>query len=163
MDASKRIEVVACGLERRAIAARQFVPGERIVTVAGLVHPEPSRHSLEVDTGVHVAPPANLDAATLAREYPWVFLEHSCDPNARVVGRDVVAWRAIAPGEAVTFDYRTTESELAAPFPCTCGAVSCRGELVLGWRRLDPAVQARLAAQASPHLLRRPAASDRAT
>jgi len=35
------------------------------------------------------------------------------------------ALRDIAPGEEVTFNYLTTESEMAAPFNCICGSANC--------------------------------------
>jgi len=56
---------------------------------------------------------------------------HSCEPNCRVSFSDraLVALRAIEPGEAVTYDYETTESWFSHPFWCLCGSRRCRGRI----------------------------------
>lgn len=56
---------------------------------------------------------------------------HSRQPNCRVsfVQRALVAIQDIEAGEAVTFDYRTTEKTIASPFDCRCGSPSCVGRL----------------------------------
>ena len=55
------------------------------------------------------------------------FVNHSCDPNAGMKGQlALVARRAIAAGEEVTFDYDTTESSPTGGFACTCGSPHCR-------------------------------------
>ena len=56
---------------------------------------------------------------------------HSCAPNCRVSfsQRSLIALRDIEAGEAVTFDYRTTEKRLVSPFQCRCGSSSCVGRL----------------------------------
>jgi NAD(P)-dependent dehydrogenase (short-subunit alcohol dehydrogenase family) len=67
-------------------------------------------------------------------------LNHSCEPNAALrvalVDRatpsaviDVVALRALAAGEEVTFDYGAAIVDEAWSFTCRCGAATCRGEI----------------------------------
>ena len=62
---------------------------------------------------------------------------HSCEPNVGVKGQVVlVSRRLIAAGEALTFDYDTTEAS-ATPFVCRCGSPICRGTIDgSGWK--DP-------------------------
>ena len=54
------------------------------------------------------------------------FINHHCDPNAEVLllkGEEaafLIAKRNIKKGEEITFDYETTEKELAHPFKCNC-------------------------------------------
>jgi D-alanine-D-alanine ligase len=57
----------------------------------------------------------------------WTPIDHSCDPSAWFDGWDVVARRALAPGEEVTLDFATLHDERMAPFDCACGTTSCRG------------------------------------
>ena len=56
---------------------------------------------------------------------------HGCEPNCRVDLHDrvMVALRPIEPGEAITYDYETTERWFSHPFWCRCGARRCRGRI----------------------------------
>lgn len=112
----------------------------------------PNRYSVQLDTDLHLAPPADLQPGQEPDAYLWRFLNHACRPNAAIAGRQLVALRAIAAGEEVTFDYNTTELELAEPFNCHCGA--CGGRLIRGFKHLSPAEQAQLAPHLAPHLAR---------
>jgi SET domain-containing protein len=58
------------------------------------------------------------------------YVDHSCHPNAVFVieALQLVALRAIAAGEPITFFYPGTEVELAEAFQCSCGSERC-----LGW------------------------------
>ena len=73
-------------------------------------------------------------------------INHHCDPNTEIrihddfIGRNphnqnypslvalVVAKRDIYIGEEITFDYETTEEELAEPFQCRCHGKWIRGK-----------------------------------
>lgn len=122
----------------------------RIVPFAALPHSE-IRHALWLDSD-----------RWLIAEAPARFINHSCDPNCALVDDPhdpdaalVVAARAIAAGEEITFAYdRVGADELAAnknnpayawhadwTFQCRCGAPICRG-LVDGYR---PKERARIA------------------
>lgn len=57
----------------------------------------------------------------------WQPINHSCDPNGWLDGLNLVARRAIAPGEEITIDYGAFHNETMAAFTCTCGAPNCRG------------------------------------
>ena len=74
-------------------------------------------------------------------------INHHCDPNTEIrihdnfIGRNVgnqsqgslvalvVAKRDINTGEEITFDYETTEVELAEPFECNCHGRWIRGKI----------------------------------
>ena len=62
--------------------------------------------------------------ATLSAD-PLRFTNHSCAPNAVLrirQGRvEFYAMRDIAPGEEISFNYLTSEWDMAAPFTCGCG------------------------------------------
>ena len=68
------------------------------------------------------------------------FINHGCDPNCDAVIEDKRIWieaiRDIEPGEELTYDYafELDERHTAAAkrrFPCTCGARTCRGTLLI--------------------------------
>ena len=80
-------------------------------------------HTIQVDEGMYLAP-FSLD------EEPSDFVNHSCSPNAGIHGQiSLVALRAIAPGEEITFDYAMADSTPYDEFPCACGAPTCRGRV----------------------------------
>lgn len=61
-------------------------------------------------------------------EPPFLYLNHSCEPNLGVKGeREFVALRDIAAGEELTFDYSITEDEVHWVMDCRCGTPQCRG------------------------------------
>ena len=86
------------------------------------------------------------------------YMNHSCDPNAWWAGqRTIVARRAIAAGEQITFDYATSESRPDYAFPCRCGTACCRG-IVRGDDYLNvPELRARYGDRVQPFLVRRTA------
>lgn len=58
---------------------------------------------------------------------PYVFLNHSCNPNLGINDRrEFIALRDILPGEELTFDYSITEDEVGWYMNCACGEVNCR-------------------------------------
>ncbi len=64
---------------------------------------------------------------------PARWLNHSCSPNCEAQSSDgriwIVATRAIAPGEEITFNYNYDLEEYRDQ-PCRCGAVACVGFMV---------------------------------
>ncbi len=71
------------------------------------------------------------------------FINHSCDPNCDAVIDDGRIWietiREIVPGEELAYDYAYILDERHTPaakkrFPCSCGALMCRGT-ILGKKR----------------------------
>ena len=101
-------------------AARTYRPGEIVLDFAEVAwRPRRDRHTVEHPCGSHLYHPV------LAK------VSHSCDPNCQidVHGRVLVAMKTLAPGDAVSFDYGTTETRLAFPFECHCGFSGCRGRI----------------------------------
>jgi hypothetical protein len=56
---------------------------------------------------------------------PERFVNHSCDPNTRVINFSDVAIRRITAGEEITSDYGSEGA--AVSFQCSCGSSKCRG------------------------------------
>ena len=88
-------------------------------------------------------------------EGPADWVNHSCDPNAGLVGQIVlVALRDIRPGDEICFDYATTDGSPYDEFDCGCGSPRCRGHVTGDDWRL-PALQARYAGHFSPYIQKR--------
>ena len=71
-------------------------------------------------TSIQVSETAHLE------DFVGKFLNHSCTPNLKFVSEYYLgnfymeAILTIRKGDELTFDYRTTESEIARPFICKC-------------------------------------------
>jgi D-alanine-D-alanine ligase len=61
----------------------------------------------------------------------WAPQNHSCDPNCKFDGLNVLAIRNIKKGEELTLDYAHFLDENMEPFHCQCGSPNCRG-LIMG-------------------------------
>ncbi|KAJ9505350.1 hypothetical protein QJQ45_028258 [Haematococcus lacustris] len=59
------------------------------------------------------------------------YINHSCNPTAffDTAERQLVALRDIQPGDEVTFNYVSTEFDMATPFDCHCGEEGCFGRI----------------------------------
>lgn len=95
-------------IERGAVVAR---------FVGQLVHGV-LQHSLQVSKETHIHDPHFVGMLT-----------HSCAPNAMLDMQrlEIIALADIEAGDRLTIDYATTEDRLFRQFPCSCGALNCRG------------------------------------
>ena len=148
-----RVGVAQAMGEFSVLAAVPIQTGEVVFRIEGLQVAVPSRFSVQVDEQWHVDLAHGASEAEVILHHPWRFMNHSCDPSARIVGREVRALRAILPGDEITFDYDTTEMEMAEPFDCQCGSVGCRG-WVGGFVHLDATSRERLRRLLAPYLMR---------
>jgi len=63
-------------------------------------------------------------------EEPFLFLNHSCEPSAAIVGtRLLVALKNIKEGEEITMDYSLTDADPHWQLYCRCGAKDCRKQI----------------------------------
>jgi hypothetical protein len=148
---TSRVAVLRLHGEFRVVCMQAIGAGERILDLHGVVVARPTRHTLQVGHGQHLEADDPLDLEGSLDRFVWRFLDHACEPNAMVAGRTLVALRGIEPGEAVTFDYTTTEFDMASPFPCRCGKAGCL-QVVRGFRHLTAAQRQQRADRLAPHL-----------
>lgn len=132
-------------------ATRDIAAGSAILEISGRVQNTPTRYSIQFADGQHVEADGALPDHEMRTRHPWRFLNHCCDPNARIDGRTLRAIHAIRAGEQITFDYNTTELDMAEPFRCLCGARECIGE-VRGFAHLDANAKHARVARLAPHL-----------
>ncbi len=148
---SDLVGVLVAKDHRRLIAIRPVAVGTRLFAITGRERPLPTRFSVQVGPSLHLDPDCVPDELDLVRRYFWRYLDHHCDPTTVIRDREVFAVRDIAEGDGVTFNYNTTEHDMAAPFQCHCGSVRCVG-MVRGARHLTPAQRARVAHWLPDHL-----------
>lgn len=138
----------------RHLVAIQRVPvGATLLRIDGILTQKATRYSVQVGEDSHIDMAAGGDEALVLSRYYWRFTNHSCEPNTQIQSRDVIAAREIKPWEAVTFNYNTTEYDMAEPFACHCGAASCIG-MVRGARHLTAEQLEMLRPSLAPYLLR---------
>lgn len=145
-----RIALVVRHGEYALVADRPVETGELLMEIDGVLSDGPSRYSVQVGRDLHIAPPADVTREDRRERYLWRFLNHSCLPSAVLVGRRLVAARPIAAGEELSFDYNTSEYEMAEPFRCRCG--HCDGAEIRGARFLSPDERSRREHLLASHL-----------
>ena len=142
---SEKIELREGDIGLGVVAREPIARGEVLVALAHLFVGKPEQHTIQVDEERHQAGTREIDD----------YLNHSCEPSAALDAERLcfVAARDIAPGEAVTFNYLTSEWDMVAPFDCRCGADRCFGQ-IRGFRHLGPDDRARLEPLLTPFLRR---------
>ena len=152
-DSLKVVQVKDGYLSVRAI--KDIPSGSFLSDIWGPVINSPNMYTIQVNKGKHVFP-----------EGPTKLTNHSCQPNAKIVFEkrnamvptssphyevfwQLFASRDIKKGEDITFDYTTTEYEMAESFQCNCGEAKCLGE-IKGFKFLSPEQKRQKANHASP-------------
>ncbi len=152
LRSQRRVGVARRGGTHRVIAIEPIQTGTVILHIHGIFVDEPSKYSIQVDHDLHVlVDPLNASSPD-PDLHAWQYLNHSCNPSGALVGLSLVALRPIAQWEEVTFDYNTTEYQMATPFACRCGA--CDGGLIRGFRFLPPQTQRLMYPRLANHLRR---------
>ena len=116
-------------------AVEDVKSGSFLTDLWGPVLDLPNAHTVLVEKDRHVCPQGVM-----------MYFNHSCRPNAKFVYESrkisytsldadhevfwyVVATHDIKKGEDVTFDYNTTEYDMAEHFQCNCAAEKCLGKI----------------------------------
>ncbi len=140
----------------RGVFAREKVRAKEVLVVwGGEVVNGDTLHDMSDDKRrVSIQIEEDLYLVT-ANEGPADWVNHSCDPNAGLVGQVVlVALRDIRAGEEVCFDYATSDASPYDEFECHCSAKNCRRHVSADDWKL-PELQARYAGHFSPYIQRR--------
>jgi hypothetical protein len=151
-DHTRGVGVVRVSGEYRLLSVVPFRPGEFLFEIEGEITHTPTRYSVQIDREAHIDLGESYDLEQLLDRYYWRFMNHSCQPNAAIHGRSVIALRPICPWEEITFDYNTTEYEIAEPFHCRCESIDCR-KIIRGFKYLTRTERARLRPWLAPYLL----------
>lgn len=130
--------------ERRLVTTTAIPEGTVLFRIEGHETRTPTKYSLQVGKDLHLDQRGARDANDRVRRFYWRYMNHGCEPTTFIREREVVARRDIAALEGVTFDYNTTEYDMAEPFECRCGSAHCV-RTVRGARHLTAAQRARVA------------------
>ena len=144
-----QIAVVRTGGQFALIATRFISGGQHVFRIEGIRTRRPTAFSVQIGANRHIDIDRRLSLESQLDRYPWRFMNHSCDPNTMIDGQNVVAVRPIPAGEHLTFNYNTTEYDMAEPFTCQCGSVFCGG-VIRGYRHLTTEERRRLDRLRSP-------------
>lgn len=117
MFISKKLEVRKKGKDKKVFAKEDIRGGEILVKFEGRIVKEPHKYTLQIDEGKHLDASRHLDD----------FLNHNCEPNCYINFDDLSlrSLHRIKKCEEITFNYLTTEWELAEPFECKCNSKKC--------------------------------------
>lgn len=143
---SPKIELRPGGEGLGIFALEAISAGEMLMAIAEVFVEQRARHTIQIDEHRHQAGTNEIDD----------YLNHSCDPNCALDFErlELVAVRSLAAGEELSFNYLTSEWDMAAPFACGCGSAACIGTIA-GFRHLRPAQQDALERLVSPYLRQR--------
>jgi len=135
----------------KGVFAKEDITMSSVIKLQGVISGAPGKYSIQLDQDRHLNPPPDKHT-TDDPDFFWMYLNHSCQPNGYI---DTAALtfrplRKISQGEECTFNYLTTESELAAPFACHCGAANCFG-FIQGFKHLNVEQREQLSAPAAVH------------
>jgi hypothetical protein len=136
----------------RVVAVGPIAAGTRLFRIDGEQTQHPRRHSLQIGENMHVDLGDDHGEDEIFDRYFWRFLNHGCEPNTVIRDLEVIAMRNIPPWADVTFDYNTTEYDMAEAFDCHCRSPVCHGT-IRGFRHLTDAQRERLRPMLAPYLL----------
>jgi len=113
----------------KGVYANQPIERDSVILhLRGTISARPSKYTIQLSSNQHLNLPA-IRRPNHGVDYCWQYLNHCCEPNGymNTEERTLRALRHIAPGEEISFNYLTTESEMAEPFNCHCGSDRCFG------------------------------------
>ena len=146
------VRAIARNGQTALVARRPVAAGETVLRLAGNMVAEPTRYTLQLGEDQHIEPPlvSETPLPSETEDSLWRFTNHSSrGANTYVKGRAFVAREPIAEGDEITFDYNTTEYDMAAPFPCWE-----TGSMVRGYAHLSASERGPIAKFVAPHVLR---------
>jgi len=127
-ESNSNIEMKVHQGHKGLFARKDFIAGSVIFHLKGSISKRPNKYSVQLSRDKHIDfPPVRRPNDDL--DYAWQYVNHSCEPNGYVNAEDLCfsALTNIKEGEEITFNYLTTEYELATPFQCSCGSAGCFG------------------------------------
>ena len=144
LDEQSPIEVRDNNGFKGVFATENIAQDSVVFYLNGTITTEPTKYTIQLGPRRHLTFPT-IRKTNDDLDYCWQYLNHSCEPNGYMNTAEFTfrALRDIAAGEEITFNYLTTESQMAVPFTCICGSANCFG-LIQGRNFLNPMESARL-------------------
>jgi hypothetical protein len=113
-------------------AAIDFKAGQSILRFSAMTTQESATYlTIQIGLNTHI---------TLFPEF-LQYVNHSCDPNIffDTTLMELIALKAIQPGDELCFFYPSTEWEMAQPFLCRCGNTDCL-QFIEGAANMSPEI-----------------------
>jgi len=85
-------------------ATKQYQAGEVVHRLEGTLRLTPTKTSVHIGNGMHITDKFGS------------YMNHSFEPNTKIVSNQVIAIKDIAIHEEITFDYNESEVNMAEPF-----------------------------------------------
>ena len=145
MTSLNKIELRKIGKEKILVTIKNIEKDEVLFNFERKFLDHPIKTSLQVDEGLHQI---SSDPESIEN-----FLNHSCEPNGYIDFQDLTfrALRNIKMGEELTFNYLTTEWDMANKFDCECLSKYCFKK-IKGFKYLTFIQKSRLSPLLSPFL-----------
>lgn len=136
----------------KGVFATEDMAIDSIINLEGVISDHQTRYSIQLGKNKHLNLPAGVNGKIDNPDFFWTYLNHSCQPNGYIDMAELTfrTLRNIKRGEECTFNYLTTEYEMAAPFVCRCGAAKCFG-LIRGHKHLSAEQREELASHPATH------------
>ena len=133
----------------KGVFAKEDMMTNAAIKLVGVISDRQTMYSIQLGKNRHLNLPPGESRKL---EFFWAYLNHSCQPSGYIDTAELTfrALREIKRGEECTFNYLTTEYEMAAPFVCRCGAAKCFG-LIQGYKHLSAEQRRELASVAATH------------
>jgi len=140
------IVIVETNVGKAVEATRDIDKGHELYSFVGRILDKPNMHTVQLSETQHIECEGGPE-----------FTAHSCDPNTMMTFGDtsttkLVATRPIKKGELISFNYCSTEWDMASPFQCKCGMAQCFGE-IRGYKHCTGEQRSKLQGSLSPYLL----------
>lgn len=99
---------------------------EIILQLRGDIINKPTKYSIQLSINQHIQAPNPIIDEFLHPSFHWIAINHSCEPNCYFdQNLNLRSLKNIKELQEISFNYNTTESELAYPFVCNCGSKNC--------------------------------------
>lgn len=126
----KKIEIRDSGIEGKGLFASEPIKaGERIQYIRGPMFKKVVKgndEAMAIMNSIGVGRYSWIDTDGT----PFRYINHSCEPNAAVVGtKMVVAMKDIKMGEEITIDYSMTDADPFWHMDCSCATNTCRKKI----------------------------------
>ncbi len=143
MQVSTKVAAQENDTSKTLVAIKAISKNEEILKFTGHIVESPTKYTLQISRNKH------LESDNTSND----FLNHSCNPNTYICfeGLNLRALRDISPGERLTFNYLTTEWDMANKFICSCKEKNCFG-FIAGFKYLTTEQRKPLIPILSPYL-----------
>ena len=144
MAANEIMELNECNFGLAVKSLIEIPKNTVLFKIVGIETSEKSRYTIQTNEKQHISPGNRL----------WGYINHLCEPNC-IINFDnwtFVSARAINKNEELTFNYLTTEWDMAEPFECQCKSPDCYGH-IRGFKYLNNSEKRKIIKICSPYLI----------